>query len=61
MGIDIFIIQVIITLESMPHGPVDGESALVLVMAWCRQATRHYLDFLTLIYDAILRHWAAMR
>ena len=28
----------------MPMVPTDGKSTLVQVMAWCRQATRHYLS-----------------
>ena len=41
---DILSIQVIITLELMPGDLVDGKSTLVQVMAWCRQATRLYLN-----------------
>ena len=32
------------TLERMPEDLIDGKSTLVQVMAWCRQATSHYLD-----------------
>ena len=35
-------IQVNNNLEWMPQNLVDVKSTLVLVMAWCRQATRHY-------------------
>ena len=32
------------TLQSMPHDLTDDRSTLVQVMAWCRQATSHYLS-----------------
>ena len=31
-------------LQWMPQGLTDDKSALVQVMAWCRQATSHYLS-----------------
>ena len=43
----------------MPQNPIDGESTLGQVMAWCRQATSHYLSqcwprsYLIFIYVAI--------
>ena len=33
-----------IALSEMPQSPVDIMSTLVQVMAWCRQATSHYLN-----------------
>ena len=41
---DILSIQVNITLEWMPEDHVDGKSTLIQVMAWCHQATSHYLN-----------------
>ena len=39
----------------------DDQSTLVQVMAWCRQATSHYLSqFLTQIYVTIWCHEATM-
>ena len=32
------------SLECVPKGLIDDRSALVQVMAWCRQATSHYLN-----------------
>ena len=48
--------QVNITLEWMPEEPVDGKSTLDQAIAWCHQATSHYMqgcqpweiDFLTI-------------
>ena len=43
----------------MPRDLTDDKSTLVQVMAWCRQATSHYLKpepMLTQIYVAIWRH-----
>ena len=38
MGIDILCINIILTLENFPEGPVGGKSTLVHVMAWyCRK------------------------
>ena len=31
-------------LNFVPKGPIDNKSSLVQVMAWCRQATSHYLN-----------------
>ena len=31
-------------LRGMPEKPIDEKSTLVQVMAWCRQATSHYLN-----------------
>ena len=44
LGIDILSIQINITLEWMPEDHIDGQPTLVQVMAWCRQATSHYLN-----------------
>ena len=33
-----------ISLKFIPEGPIDNKSVLVQVMAWCRQATSHYLN-----------------
>ena len=33
-----------IALWRMPQNPLPGKSTLVQVMAWCRQATSHYLS-----------------
>ena len=38
LEIDIFIIQVNVSLELMPEDHIDGKSTLVQVMAWCHQA-----------------------
>ena len=32
------------TYEISPQNPIDDKSTMVQVMAWCRQATRHYLN-----------------
>ena len=42
--IDIFSIQVNNTLEWMSEDLTDVRSAVVQVMAWCRQATSHYMN-----------------
>ena len=44
MGIDILSIQMNIILGWMPEDLIDGKSTLVQVMAWCSQATSHYLE-----------------
>ena len=43
-NIDILCIPFEITLPWMPKDLADDESILVQVMAWCRQATSHYLS-----------------
>ena len=42
--IDIMSISCEIVVRSMPQDLTDGQSTLGQVMAWCRQATSHYLD-----------------
>ena len=42
LGINILSIQVDITVEWMPDDRIDFKTALVQVMAWCRQAPSHY-------------------
>ena len=42
--IDIFRSSHDIALEWMPQDLTDDKSTLVQVMAWCRQATSHYLN-----------------
>ena len=44
LGIDILSVQLNITLEWIPEDLVDVKSTLVQVMAWCCQATSHYLN-----------------
>ena len=44
-----------IALRRMPLDLSDDKSTLVQVMAWCRQATSHYL-MLTQIYVTKWRH-----
>ena len=44
MVIDIWSIQVNITLEWMSEDQIDDKSTLVQVMAWCCQVTYHYLN-----------------
>ena len=44
LGIDILGIHVDISMEWMPVDLIDSKSTLVQVMAWCRQATSHYLS-----------------
>ena len=39
-----FRILIRISLKFVPMGPVDTNSALVLIMAWHRKATSHYLN-----------------
>ena len=34
---------IIFSLKLIPNGPVDNESELVQMMAWCRQPLSHYL------------------
>ena len=46
-----------IALGRMPQNTFEDKSALVQVMAWCRQATSHYLEpVFTQIYVSILHH-----
>ena len=33
-----------ISQRSVPNGPIDKDPALVLIMAWCRIGTSHYLN-----------------
>ena len=42
--IDILIVSLGIVLSWMPQDNVDDKSTFVLVMAWCCQATSHYLN-----------------
>ena len=42
--IDGWVISCEITLRWMSQGLTDNKSTLVQVMAWCRQATSHYLN-----------------
>ena len=42
--IDIFKSSYVNVLRWMPQEPTDDKSTLVQVMAWCRQATSHYLN-----------------
>ena len=44
LGIDILSIQVNITFEWITEDPTAGNSTLGQVMAWCHQATSHYLN-----------------
>ena len=41
---DLLGIQVNISLEWMPKDFIDGNSRLIQVMVWCRQAASHYLS-----------------
>ena len=41
--IGIFKSSYINVLKWMPHDPIDDKTTLVQVMAWCRQASSHYL------------------
>ena len=43
LRIDILSISYEIALRRMPQNPFGDKSTLVQVMAWCRQATSHYL------------------
>ena len=55
--IDGGVISCEITLRWMSQGLTDDKSTLVQVLAWCRQATSHYLgQMLTQIYVAKCRH-----
>ena len=52
--IDILINSYEIDLWRMPQHQIQDKSTLVQVMAWCRQATSHYLSqMLTQIHDAM--------
>ena len=44
LQIDILSISCEIALRRMPQNPFDDKSTLVKVMAWCCQATSHYLN-----------------
>ena len=44
LGIGILSISINITLEWIPENLVDPKSIWGQVMAWCRQATNHYLN-----------------
>ena len=44
LGIYILSNQVNITLEWMPEDVVDNKSTSVPVIAWCREATSHYMN-----------------
>ena len=44
LRIDTWSISCDIALGRMPQNPFRDKSTLVQVMAWCRQATSHYLD-----------------
>ena len=35
---------ILCTCQTEPENPIDDNSAMVQVMAWCRQATIHYLN-----------------
>ena len=41
--IDVFSTSCEICLRWVPHDPIDDKSTLDQVMAWCRQATSHYM------------------
>ena len=44
LQINIFSTSYKIALMWMPQSPIHAKSTLVQVMAWCRQATSHYLN-----------------
>ena len=45
-----------IYLEFVPKGPIDGKSALVQIMAWCRTGSKSLPEsMLSTVLDAIRR------
>ena len=51
----------VIGLRGMSQNLIGDESTLVRVMAWCRQATSHYLNKCwSISLSGIWRHWATM-